>query len=83
MSEESRRIAEALGSDRDRWAREVRLRAERRERIATALMAGMYANVRVGESPAEHLALGAVVGADALLAELDARRDAELAEARA
>lgn len=79
MSEESRQIAEAVGSDRDRRAREVRLRAERRERMVRSLVSG------TGAPPEEHqvgTAVAAASFADALLWELDRRRDAELAEAQ-
>ena len=87
MSEESRRIAEALGPDRDRRAREARERAERRERIATAIYAAVIGgsefpwSVEVPVAREEN-ARGAVLAADALMAELDRRRDAELQEAR-
>ena len=85
MSEESRQIAEAVGSDRDRRAREVRLRAERRERIATAVYASMFTATKLRPTVQERgmWAAEAVAAADALMAELDLRRDAELAEARA
>lgn len=80
MSEESRRIAEALGPDRDRRTRKARERAERRERIATAALSGLTANLRSWDP--RGLAVMAADAADALMAELDRRRDAELEEAR-
>lgn len=85
MSEESRRIAEALGPDRDRRAREARQRAERRERIATAALSGLtvFGVTSNGQSwDPRGLAVMAADAADALMAELDRRRDAELQEAR-
>jgi hypothetical protein len=47
-----------------------RLRADRRERIATAALNGLIANAVVAHTPAQ-FALAAVVVADALIAELD------------
>lgn len=47
-----------------------RLRADRRERIATAALNGLMANAVVAHTP-DVLALAAVVIADALIAELD------------
>lgn len=47
-----------------------RLRADRRERIATAALNGLIANAVVAHTP-DVLALAAVVMADALIAELD------------
>jgi hypothetical protein len=82
MSEESRRMAEALGPDRDRRAREARERAERRERIATAIYAAVIGGSECHWVAREENARDAVLAADALLAELDRRRDAELQEAR-
>lgn len=58
------------------------VRAERRERIATRLLAGYCANPRAASMTREALAELACLMADALVAELDRRRDAELQEAR-
>jgi hypothetical protein len=60
------------------------VRAERRERIATRLLAGYCANPRAGDASMTREALAelACLMADALVAELDRRRDAELQEAR-
>ena len=55
--------------DRQR-AENERLRADRRERIATAALNGLIANAVVAHTPAQ-FALAAVVMADALIAELD------------
>lgn len=79
---EARQIAEALGPDRDRRARQARERADRRERIATAIYAAVIGGSEFPWVAREENARGAVLAADALLAELDRRRDAELEEAR-
>lgn len=88
--EYERRIAETLGPDRDRRARDVRERAERRERIATHVLAHLSTEAEAllatskefGVTPVEAAAIWACQQADALMAELDRRRDAELQEAR-
>ena len=78
----NRQAAEATSPDRDRRAREARERAERRERIATAIYAAVLGRSEFPWVAREENARGAVLAADALLAELDRRRDAELQEAR-
>lgn len=64
MMEKLRGSNEALAAEIDR------LRADRRERIATAALNGLMANAVVAHTP-DVLALAAVVIADALIAELD------------
>jgi hypothetical protein len=79
--EYERRIAETL-ADRRPSRQEALERAERRERIATRLLAGYCANPCAASMTREALAELACLVADALVAELDRRRDAELQEAR-
>src|SRR5690606_32376153 len=80
----NRQAAEATSPDRDRRAREARERAERRERIATTVYASMFTATKLRPTVQERgmWAAEAVAAADALMAELDRRRDAELQEAR-
>lgn len=86
----NRQAAEATSPDRDRRARDVRERAERRERIATHVLAHLSTEAEAllatskefGVTPVEAAAIWACQQADALMAELDRRRDAELQEAR-
>ena len=79
--EYERRIAETL-ADRRSSRQEVLERAERRERIATAIYAAVIGGRELPWVRCEENARGAVLAADALLAELDRRRDAEAQEAR-
>lgn len=76
-------VAEVLGPDRDQRARAARLRAERRERIASSLLAGM---VSVDGGPVDELAgkrcREACNLADRLILELDRRLALELEAAR-
>jgi len=81
MSEESRRIAETLADQRP-FRKDVLERAERRERIATAIYAAVLGGSEFPWVAHEENARGAVLAADALMAELDRRRDAELEGAR-
>lgn len=78
----NRQAAEATSPDRDRRAREARERAERRERIATAIIGGICRDPDVVAYDLSGMAETVVAAADALMAELDRRRDAELQEAR-
>lgn len=71
MPEGSRAIAEAVGPDRDDRVKAARARAERRERIATAVL-GHF----VSRLTAERAAKDACDLADALIDQLD-RRQAE------
>ena len=75
--EYERRIAETL-ADRRPSRKEALERAERREQLAATLYAGILASGQPGYEP--HVE--ACNRADALIAELDRRRDAELQEAR-
>ena len=79
--EYERRIAETLATRRPS-RQEALERAERRERIATAIYAAVIGGSEFPWVMREENARGAVLAADALLAELDRRRDAELQEAR-
>lgn len=79
--EYERRIAETL-ADRRPSRQEALERAERRERIATAIYAAVIGGSDFAWVAREESARVAVLAADALLAELDRRRDAELQEAR-
>lgn len=76
--EYERRIAEALGPDRDRRTREARERAERREEMVRAAAGEAYHAWLFGGAEPERV----VEFVDRLLAELDRRRDAEAREAR-
>lgn len=89
MSIETTPIPEALETvpDRREWA--ARARAERRERIATELAAGVVEtySVRLGDAmfvdvDGSPLVRGVCDLADALIDELDARLAADLEEAQ-
>ena len=79
--EYERRIAETL-ADRRPFRKDVLERAERRERIATAIYAAVIGGSKSLWVAREGNARAAVLAADALMAELDRRRDAELEEAQ-
>ena len=82
--EYERRIAETLAEAKPRPSRQdVLERAERRERIATQLAAGMLGSESEEFTwTVEGLARRAANFADALIAELDQREATELEEAR-
>jgi len=87
--EYERRIAETL-ADRRPSRQEALERAQRRERIATHVLAHLSTEAEAllatsqefGVTPVEAAAIWACQQADALMAELDRRRDAEAQEAR-
>lgn len=68
-------------TDQRPFRKDVLERAERRERIATAIYAAVIGGSGFPWIAREENARGAVLAADALMAELDRRRDAELEEA--
>lgn len=82
-AEVERQAVEFAAGQRDARQRAARARAERRERIATAVLASLWAatttNLDVTPSGAAHEACDL---ADALMAELDARLQADLEAAK-